>query len=87
MARVKKQPIKEIEAEVIEEVRAQAGEGALIVYAEFDEYKVGDLFVMPEGWRRDDEYTELLYTKAKKREGICFMRPDGNRATLPVKEI
>ena len=74
------------EAERVEEIVALAPAGTFIVYAEFDEYKAGDVFEIPDGWSVDGDYTELLLTKAKNREGVTFLRPDGGRATLPVKE-
>lgn len=86
MARKAKAKQVEEVREHVEEVMRVSQVGAFVVYAEFDGYKPGDVFSLPEGWSVDADYTELLLTKAKKRDGVTFLKPDGGRATLPVKE-
>lgn len=77
---------KQAEVELVEEAVQSAPAGSFVVYAEFDEYKAGDIFTLPDDWSVDEAYTELLLTKAKKRDGVVFLKPDGGRVTLPVKE-
>lgn len=74
------------QVELVEEAVQSAPAGSFVVYAEFDEYRAGDIFTKPDDWVIDEAYTELLLTKAKKRDGIVFLKPDGGRVTLPVKE-
>jgi hypothetical protein len=83
MPRMKKTP----QPVIVEEVSAGLPEGTLVVYADFEQYKAGDVFVMPEGWARDVAYEELLYTKSKGRQGLCFVNENNNRIVVPVKEV
>ena len=79
-------PTQEAAQEAVEEARKEAPQGALIVYAEFEGYKAGDVFVVPAGWVRDASYEELIVNKQKRREGIVFVTDKGERLVLPVKE-
>ena len=79
-------PTQQAAQEALEEARKEAHKGAFIVYAEFEGFKPGELFAIPSGWSLDRDYTELILTKAKKRDGITFLTENGSRVTLPVKE-
>ena len=73
----------EIGEEVKEPAPKQAG---FVVYADFDGYRAGDAFPLPTGWIRDVQYEELLLNKQKRREGVVFIKADGLRVVLPVRE-
>jgi hypothetical protein len=89
MPKVKKvpQPTQELAKAMLEEISAGLPAGSFVVTNEFEEYKIGDVFPVPEGWVFDEKYTELLYTKSKGRQGVCFAKPSGGRVILPVKEV
>lgn len=77
-------PRKKVD-EIEEEVREQKS-GGFVVYADFDGYKAGDAFPVPAGWLRDVQYEEVLLNKQKQREGVVFIKNDGLRVVLPVRE-
>jgi len=58
----------------------------LYVYADFEEYKAGDKFIVPAGWVRDEAYEQLIFTKNKPRAGMVFLTPKEKRVTIPVME-
>jgi hypothetical protein len=62
-------------------------EPGLYVYADFETYKAGDKFDLPEGWYHDAEYEDVLLTKNKAREGMVFQTPTGKRVVLPIREV
>ena len=82
----KKRKTKEEVVEPVKvEPKAEPKKQGLIAYADFNEYKVGDVFKVPEGWTLNLEYQKVLLTKAKKREGVVFDTPTG-LVILPLKE-
>ena len=87
MPKRKAVPTQEAAKEAIAEARAEVKPKVkdFIVYAEFDDYKIGDVFQVPDGWKVDTAYTEMLLTKQKARQGVVFSTPTG-RSVLPVRE-
>lgn len=77
------QAAQEIVEEIKEKPQKRAG---FVVYAPFDTYSKGDSFVPPAGWQRDRAHEELLINKQKRRQGVVFLKEDGNRVVLPLKE-
>lgn len=54
-----------------------------IVMADFDNYQVGDVFALPDGWTKDEAFQPMKFSEV---HGIAFLRPDGKRVILPLKE-
>lgn len=77
-----------VEVEQIKEVKEPVAEQSkLIVYADFETFKAGNEFVVPDGWVRDEGYEQTLLLKQKKRQGMSFRTPKDKLVTVPVKEM
>lgn len=79
-------PVKNREPKSKEVPAFEKPKEGLYVYAPFEGYQAGDKFVVPAGWVRDEAYEQLIFTKAKPREGMVFLTPKEKRVTLPVME-